>query len=124
MHLRLSVHHIILSICTASMALAGSADKEGKSPLDDLPSYIRQVTPFGQRADFSHDGKRILFLERSSHNSSVPAIDVNCEIHVGRRRLFCDWSPCLDVPDLDTISPSDGGQILAVRTDGDIPDPL
>ncbi len=39
--------------------------KEGKSPLDELPPHIRRVTHFGQRADFSHDGKRILFLEKT-----------------------------------------------------------
>jgi hypothetical protein len=35
------------------------------SPLDELPGYIKQVTHFGQRADFSHDGKRILFIEKT-----------------------------------------------------------
>ena len=35
------------------------------SPLDDLPSYIKRVTPFGERADWSHDGKRILFLSKT-----------------------------------------------------------
>ncbi len=39
--------------------------KEGKSPLDELPPHIRRVTHFGQRADFSHDGKRILFVEKT-----------------------------------------------------------
>ena len=38
---------------------------EGISPLDELPPYIRQVTHFGQRADWSHDGKRILFIEKT-----------------------------------------------------------
>jgi len=42
-----------------------TAGKESKSPLDELPAHIKQVTHFGQRADFSHDGKRILFLERT-----------------------------------------------------------
>ncbi len=42
-----------------------SQSKEGKSPLDELPAYIRQVTHFGERADWSHDGKRILFLEKT-----------------------------------------------------------
>jgi len=45
--------------------LAGAASKAGVSPLDELPGYIQQVTHFGQRADFSHDGKRILFLEKT-----------------------------------------------------------
>lgn len=39
--------------------------KEARSPLAELPPHIRQVTHFGQRADFSHDGKRILFLEKT-----------------------------------------------------------
>jgi hypothetical protein len=39
--------------------------KESKSPLDELPQHIRRVTHFGQRADFSHDGKRILFIEKT-----------------------------------------------------------
>ncbi len=38
---------------------------KGKSPLDELPPYIKQVTHFGQRADWSHDGKRILFIEKT-----------------------------------------------------------
>jgi hypothetical protein len=42
-----------------------SQDKELKSPLDNLPSHIRQGTYFGERADWSHDGKRILFLEKT-----------------------------------------------------------
>lgn len=40
------------------------AQKEA-SPLDDLPDYISQLTHFGQRADWSHDGERILFIEKT-----------------------------------------------------------
>ena len=39
--------------------------KKNKSPLDELPKHIKRLTHFGQRADFSHDGKRILFLEKT-----------------------------------------------------------
>lgn len=46
------------------MHLFGQPQKE-KSPLDELPAHIRQITYFGERADFSHDGKRILFLEKT-----------------------------------------------------------
>jgi len=42
-----------------------SEGKKGKSPMDKLPPHIKQVTHFGQRADFSHDGKRILFIEKT-----------------------------------------------------------
>ncbi len=54
---------IIAAILSANNLRAN--DKNGKSPLDELPPYIKQVTPFGQRADFSHDGKKILFLEKT-----------------------------------------------------------
>jgi hypothetical protein len=39
--------------------------KASKSPLEELPTYIKQVTHFGERADWSHDGKRILFLGKT-----------------------------------------------------------
>jgi Tol biopolymer transport system component len=57
---------VAVLICAPSWAAqTQTADKQVKSPLDELPSYIRQVTTFGQRADWSHDGKRILFLEKT-----------------------------------------------------------
>jgi hypothetical protein len=34
------------------------------SPADHLPPYIQQLTHFGERADWSHDGKKILFLTK------------------------------------------------------------
>jgi hypothetical protein len=51
---------LLLTICYGQTSII-----EGVSPLDELPGYIKQVTHFGQRADFSHDGKRILFLEKT-----------------------------------------------------------
>ncbi|HXG08851.1 MAG TPA: hypothetical protein VNK04_03600 [Gemmataceae bacterium] len=41
------------------------ADKAGKSPDQDLPPHITRLTLFGERADWSHDGKRILFVEKT-----------------------------------------------------------
>jgi Tol biopolymer transport system component len=35
------------------------------NPADSLPPNISRVTHFGERADWSHDGKRILFLART-----------------------------------------------------------
>jgi hypothetical protein len=35
------------------------------NPVDELPPYIRKINDWGQRADFSHDGKRILFIEKT-----------------------------------------------------------
>src|SRR5262245_39866501 len=37
----------------------------GESPADHLRPHITQVTWFGERADWSHDGKRILFLSKT-----------------------------------------------------------
>jgi hypothetical protein len=36
-----------------------------QNPADNLPSHIRRLTWFGERADWSHDGKRILFVEKT-----------------------------------------------------------
>ena len=45
---------------------AGAAEPQaGESPADHLPAHIRHVTSFGERADWSHDGKRILFLTKT-----------------------------------------------------------
>jgi hypothetical protein len=44
--------------------VAGGEAKTG-SPADQLPPYITRLTYFGQRADWSHDGKTILFLEKT-----------------------------------------------------------
>jgi len=54
-----------LVMVPATGALAQAADKQGKSPVDDLPPHIRRVTWFGERADWSGDGKRILFLSKT-----------------------------------------------------------
>ncbi len=51
---------ILSSICFGAASI-----EEGRSPLDELPAHIKRVTHFGQRADFSHDGKRILFIEKT-----------------------------------------------------------
>jgi len=35
------------------------------NPQDHLPANITRITQFGERADFSHDGKKILFVEKT-----------------------------------------------------------
>jgi len=40
-------------------------DGPAKSPDQDLPPHITRLTFFGERADFSHDGKRVLFVEKT-----------------------------------------------------------
>jgi hypothetical protein len=51
---------LLLTGCTGQLQ-----SRNGDSPLDKLPPHIKQVTHFGQRADWSHDGKHILFIERT-----------------------------------------------------------
>jgi hypothetical protein len=43
----------------------GDPAKAGKSPADDLPPHISRLTTFGERADWSPDGKKILFLAKT-----------------------------------------------------------
>ena len=45
--------------------LHAAESKSGENPADHLPPHIKQVTWFGERADWSHDGKRILFLTKT-----------------------------------------------------------
>src|ERR1035437_6599480 len=48
--------------------LTSAADKAAavdKNPADQLPPHITRLTTFGERADWSHDGKRILFLSKT-----------------------------------------------------------
>ena len=35
------------------------------NPAENLPPYIKRITQFGERADWSHDGKKILFVEKT-----------------------------------------------------------
>jgi hypothetical protein len=52
-------------IGAVTTAVAPAADEPAKSPDQELPPHITRLTLFGERADFSHDGKRILFLEKT-----------------------------------------------------------
>jgi hypothetical protein len=46
-------------------ALLGAASATSPSPAEKLPPNVTRVTTFGERADWSHDGKRILFLSKT-----------------------------------------------------------
>jgi hypothetical protein len=52
-------------LLSVTPVLAAAEPAPGDSPADHLPPHIRQVTWFGERADWSHDGKRILFLSKT-----------------------------------------------------------
>jgi hypothetical protein len=45
--------------------LAAAAEPPAPSPDQALPPHITRLTLFGERADFSHDGRRVLFVEKT-----------------------------------------------------------
>ena len=55
--------------CLAALIGAASVHamepRAGENPVDHLPPHIAQTTWFGERADWSHDAKRILFLAKT-----------------------------------------------------------
>ncbi len=57
------VVRVLFLACLAPAAVAFG--QSAASPLEELPSYIRKINDWGQRADFSHDGRRILFIEKT-----------------------------------------------------------
>lgn len=57
--------HLFLFLFLLIAIHSSSIAQNKKSPIDDLPDYVSQVTHFGQRADWSHDGERILFIEKT-----------------------------------------------------------
>ncbi|MDA0195778.1 MAG: hypothetical protein O2951_12160 [Bacteroidetes bacterium] len=61
---RITYIFIALALLTANSCYGQQEDK-AKSPLESLPPWIKSITHFGQRADFSPDGKQILFLEKT-----------------------------------------------------------
>jgi len=42
-----------------------AAQVENATPIGNLPPHITSLTTFGQRADWSHDGEKILFIEKT-----------------------------------------------------------
>ncbi len=63
----LLIFPVILIAFTMSLTGQGRPGynfKDG-NPADNLPSYIKRVTQFGERADWSHDGKKVLFVEKT-----------------------------------------------------------
>jgi hypothetical protein len=54
-----------LPALVAVWRITAAEPKPGESPADHLPAHITQVTWFGERADWSRDGKKILFLTKT-----------------------------------------------------------
>ena len=56
--------HLVVAIFTLTSAALAQPKPEG-NPADHLPPHIARLTWFGERADWSHDGKRLLFLSKT-----------------------------------------------------------
>ncbi len=56
---------IIIAIFFISTSTIHGQKKAQSWTDTDYPDYVTKVTDFGERAEWSHDGKRILFVERS-----------------------------------------------------------
>src|SRR5690242_11206551 len=52
-------------LLTVASSLLAAEPAPGESPEEHLPPHITQVTWFGERADWSYDGKKILFLTKT-----------------------------------------------------------
>jgi hypothetical protein len=53
----------MVSVCPPR-ALRAEGD-EAQNPAEHLPPHIARLTHFGERADWSRDGKKILFLSKT-----------------------------------------------------------
>jgi hypothetical protein len=60
-------HAVLLGALLPLTGLLAAAppQKAAQSPDEDLPPHITRLTLFGERADFSHDGQRVLFLAKT-----------------------------------------------------------
>ncbi|MBV9468002.1 MAG: hypothetical protein JOZ57_02005, partial [Abitibacteriaceae bacterium] len=63
----LSLAYWVIAFSLVAMIQCHAQDnnKIGQDPATHLPPHIRRLTYFGERADWSHDGKRILFIEKT-----------------------------------------------------------
>jgi hypothetical protein len=58
-------HPTAALLLLASALPVFAAAPAGERPADHLPPHIRRLTHFGERADWSHDGTKILFLSKT-----------------------------------------------------------
>ena len=57
---------VSISLTLTCVAGVSAADiKPEESPADHLPPHITRLTGFGERADWSPDGRRLLFLSKT-----------------------------------------------------------
>ena len=68
----------IALVCSPLLVLSQQAPQGAKPPLSpdqNLPPHIRHLTHFGERAEFSLDGKRVMFLSKTFGDAMEIDID-------------------------------------------------
>ena len=71
----------LVLLAAALIAAPAMAQRKSGSPLDHLPANIEPLTQFGERADFSPDGKEIAFMNKSFGDAFV--------IDLATRKIRC-----------------------------------
>jgi hypothetical protein len=51
-------------VLACSLPTTAAEPRAGQNPADHLPPHITHLTTFGERVEWSHDGKKILFLSK------------------------------------------------------------
>lgn len=55
----------LLGLCLPFTVSAADVADPSFNPAENLPAHTKRLTWFGERADWSHDGSKILFLEKT-----------------------------------------------------------
>lgn len=70
-----------MGFASSPSSLAQAGTPSSGNPADHLPRNVMQITAFGERPEFSHDGQRVLFLSRQYGDVM--------EYHVRSGRIRC-----------------------------------
>jgi len=70
-------HFLFLILVFTCFSLVQINAQHESNPSDNLPSHITQVTWYGERADWSLDGKKILFLSKTFGDAMELDLETN-----------------------------------------------
>ena len=63
--MRKKIIFIIISLVLSSTQFFAQLHAHKKAAVEPFPPYLKQITTFGQRCDWSLDGKHLIFLEKT-----------------------------------------------------------